>query len=220
MAEVITKERQWQFNVYGDEALTICFQCRNKESCHKDKERWNAWIIPAKTVKVNGSTLTFNAGCNILRASLLKDAVKNHKSKPTYHQLYFPLFVEDVRVGSHNEYHHRKIWKDGEYIEDKKHGFNIVIDDYETVFHDCLPGKEWLEAHYKDVIPEPTIEITVDDKAFSANGNFKKGMIENFMSHHTKRVRAGKKMMTISLDEVVVNCGGGAYINTTPDKID
>ena len=44
----------------------------------------------------------------------------------------------------------------------------------------CLFPIEWLEAHYQDVIPEPTIEISVNGKDIHFNGNFKTGMIHDF----------------------------------------
>lgn len=45
----------------------------------------------------------------------------------------------------------------------------------------CLPGEEWLEAHYLDPYPEPTIEITVDGGESISLKNGQKGMIRKFM---------------------------------------
>lgn len=80
-------KRQWQFAKYGDDALKLCQQCRNK--CNRklpDGEKWFGWELPARTVKVFGSTINFKAGCNLYRAKLLKDIVKaqNNKALPTY----------------------------------------------------------------------------------------------------------------------------------------
>mgnify|MGYP001564389877 FL=1 len=44
-----------------------------------------------------------------------------------------------------------------------------------------LCGKAWLKKHYKDVVPEPTIEIIIDGKTLSVNGDYKKGVIKDFM---------------------------------------
>lgn len=50
------------------------------------------------------------------------------------------------------------------------------------VFHDCLPGKAWLEAHYQDIIPEPSFELLVDGKSVAnINGNYKRGMIKQLI---------------------------------------
>lgn len=118
--------------------------------------------------------------------------------------------IERVRTGSHKEF---------VATDDKGHGYHNIVIDYTTVYHDCLPGVEWLQAHEHDLDGyEPTIEITVDGKTLSVNGNYKQGVITNFMSQYTERVRAGKKTMTISKGDAVVNCGGGVYIAVSPDR--
>ena len=80
--------RKWQFLKYGEKSLTLCLQCRNR--CHpfNDKHLWFGWTIPARTVKVFGSTINFKEGCNGYRAKLLKNIIKAQKSKamPTYHK--------------------------------------------------------------------------------------------------------------------------------------
>ena len=88
----------------------------------------------------------------------------------------YPLssFIETVRIGSHQE-PDSWIANDG-----KEYHSTRTITDYTTNFRDCLCGKEWLEAHYEDVIPEPTIELSVNGKSLSINGNFKTGMIKSF----------------------------------------
>ena len=61
------------------------------------------------------------------------------------------------------------------------------LADYKTVFHDCLPGKAWLEAHYQDIIPEPTIELLIDGKPIaSINGNYKRGTIKKLIKQYAK----------------------------------
>ncbi len=56
------------------------------------------------------------------------------------------------------------------------------------------------------------IEISIDGKSLSVNGNYKKGVIQDFMSQYTEKVRAGKKTITIQKGGHVENCGGGVYI--------
>lgn len=76
--------------------------------------------------------------------------------------------------------------------KEKQREFSIKRIPTERV---CEPlcGKEWLEAHANDVIPEPLIEIFIDGKSISVNGNYKQGMIEGFMGGFTHKERAGKK---------------------------
>jgi hypothetical protein len=50
-----------------------------------------------------------------------------------------------------------------------------------------LCGKEWLEAHINDVIPEQTIDLIVDGVETHFNGNFKTGCIKELIK--IKRVK-------------------------------
>ncbi len=72
--------------------------------------------------------------------------------------------------------------------DDKGHGYHSIVTDYKTVYHDCLVSKDWLKAHEHDLDNyEPTIEITVDGQSpFSVNGNYKQGVIKDFMSEYCK----------------------------------
>ena len=110
---------------------------------------------------------------------LIKEVAKVADSKPrkfTPTLTPLPLFVETVRIGSHTE---TKKWKDD---NGKKHVFNNVVTDYTTNFHDCLCGKDWLEAHINDHKDfEPTIELRVNEKSISFNGNFKSGVIKDWV---------------------------------------
>ncbi|HUC78799.1 MAG TPA: hypothetical protein VMQ58_01000 [Candidatus Saccharimonadales bacterium] len=84
-----------------------------------------------------------------------------------------PLFVETVSIGSHRELDDNPIYR---------HPINRIVNDYTTVFHDCLCGKEWLEAHYNDHKDfEPTIELTVNEKSISFNGDYKTGVIKQWI---------------------------------------
>ncbi|MFA5154312.1 MAG: hypothetical protein WC554_17315, partial [Clostridia bacterium] len=92
--------------------------------------------------------------------------VQTEKHKPKQIRMNFPSIplVETHRVGSHKE----------EFTDWQGKKYNRIVEDYNTCFNDCLPGKEWLEAHYKDEYPEPTIEISVDNgKSFHMNGDYK-----------------------------------------------
>ena len=74
--------------------------------------------------------------------------------------------------------------------------------DYKIVFHDCLPGKAWLEAHYQDNLSETSIELLVDGKSIaSINGDFKRGMIKNALKPYTTKARVGRKIITIPVGE-------------------
>jgi hypothetical protein len=112
-------------------------------------------------------------------------------------------FIKQVRLGSHQE------WVS---TDDKGHGYHKIVDEYTTHYNDCLPGKKWLEAHKHDEYPEPTIELSIDGKSLSVNGNYKKGVIAGFMADYTEKVRTGKKTLTIQKGGHVENCGGGVYI--------
>ena len=78
----------WQFEKYGDDCIMMQDRCyvERCRQCKKIKDRWFGWRIPARTVKIAGSTITFKAGCNLYRAKLLKDICKSQRSKaaPTY----------------------------------------------------------------------------------------------------------------------------------------
>jgi hypothetical protein len=115
------------------------------------------------------------------------EKVQSEKHKPHQVTMSFPVatLVEDVRIGSHTE---TNKWTDD---AGKKHKFNNIVIDHKIVFHDCLCGKEWLEAHYKDEYPEPTIDLEVGDKEFHVNGNFKTGLIAGYMGK-VKKSRQSK----------------------------
>jgi len=81
--------------------------------------------------------------------------------------------IEQVRTGSHTEFI---------ATDDKGHGYHNTVTDYETVYHDCLVPKEWLKAHEHDLDGyEPTIELIANGKTLSVNGNYKHGVIKDFV---------------------------------------
>ena len=155
--------------------LMLCINCRLKCKEHKS-ERWCGWKLPAKTIKAFNSTLNLNEGCNIYRAKFLKELVREHKRKtPAFKpsQLSFNP-IEQVRIGSHKEWH--------ENTYHAGHGYHSLVEDYNTVYHDCLVPGDWIKAHEHDLDNfEPTIELKVSDKSFNVNGNYKKGIIKEFI---------------------------------------
>jgi hypothetical protein len=55
-------------------------------------------------------------------------------------------------------------------------------NDEEVQESNCLFPIEWLEAHYQDHKDfEPTIELTVNEKSISFNGNYKTGCIKTWV---------------------------------------
>jgi len=86
---VAKANRKWQFAKYGDDCImsNMLGEYCHIGRCHlcHQGDRFFAWRIPARTVKVFGSTINFKAGCNLYRAKLLKDIVKAQKSKATPH---------------------------------------------------------------------------------------------------------------------------------------
>ena len=138
--------------------------------------------VAARTIHIEGQTLNLYEGCNKCRAGILKTIIWNLHRKVVAQLVYAPLppFVEHVRIGSHLDFHETS----------PKHGYHTMVNDYSTVFHDCLPGKAWLRTHYQDKLPDQDITITVDGQPFNRNGDFKRGDIKEFMGSFCKPGRA------------------------------
>lgn len=154
-------------------------------------------IVETKTI-VAGNSTCHVTGCPDCIAKYTKDIEnsQNGKIRETIFkpcQLPLDAFIKTIRVGSH--------------------GYHRTADDYETVYHDCLVSKEWLKEHEHFEMPEPTIEITINDKTLPVNGNYKKGLIAGFMENYTEKVRAGKKTMVILKGGHVENMGGSCYVS-------
>ncbi len=96
-----------------------------------------------------------------------------------------PELIERVRVGSHREFHPRINYETGK-PDEKGRGWNETIEDFKTVYHNSLVSKDWLKEHEHDLDNfEATIDITVDGgKSISINGNYKAGMIRNFLAEY------------------------------------
>jgi hypothetical protein len=133
--------------------------------CH-GKDAYQSMTIGGHTVTVNShSKKLYDV---ITEAQRIADAKQHLVTSHRSPQL--PLLVMKVSTGSHRE-----------WVETTpKHGFHRIVTEYKEVFDDCLCGKKWLEKHYNDVIPEPTMELSVNGKELHLNGNYKPGMIKDF----------------------------------------
>jgi len=63
--------------------MLLCYGCRLH--CHKDKERWTSWKLPARTIKAWGSAIHFEEGCNIKRVGMLRDIANLQKRQSPPH---------------------------------------------------------------------------------------------------------------------------------------
>jgi hypothetical protein len=139
--------------------------------------------VATKTEKhtIGNSTITVT-GCPTCilnyRDELFKIQTAKHKARAIVSiQKFQKSFIEQVRTGSQKVQHGMR--GNRKYYENE--------DTYKTEFSDCLPGKEWLEAHYQDIIPEPTIELIIGDKEpITFNGDYKPGVIKEFIKANKK----------------------------------
>ncbi len=165
------KELEKERGEYAERQAVI-----KSHTCPICRKHDNALLVETKTFTYGNST-SHLTGCPDCLDKFRLEIEKSQTAKPRQPifkpcQLPMDAFVEQVKTGSHND------WIE---TDDKGHGYHRLVVDYKTVFHDCLVSKSWLEAHYKDEYPEPTIEVSIDGKSISLNGNFKKGMIREFI---------------------------------------
>jgi hypothetical protein len=145
------------------------------------KRNYNYGKIPSyQTIKINNHTITINANLPDIHERI-NEAIKAQTEKPKQLTLKFPqqVLIERVKTGSHsieNGTHTVRIF--GKRVTRPKY---YRIDDYETVYHDSLVSGDWLKQHINDDYPEPTIDVQVDDKQIHLNGNYKAGMIKQFI---------------------------------------
>lgn len=107
---------KWQFSKFGDNCITsdrlgnYCHinHCR---LCHQG-DRFFAWRIPARTVKVFGSTINFKEGCNLYRAKLLKDMAKAQKQTKLKERSYSVTL--GITYGAEQPYGDMDLLVDGE----------------------------------------------------------------------------------------------------------
>lgn len=179
--------------------MLLCQGCRLK--CNKSKEQWTGWKLAARTIKAFGHTMNFEEQCVYARAKLLKDvASAQTRQKPvTFKPTQLPLFIEQVRTGSHEEWTRwNEETKELDIIHKYKKGYiHRVVTDYTTHYNDCLCGKDWLKEHEHFEYPEPTMELIIDEKSFHVNGNYHKGLISDTIKPYTAKVKIGRKMVTI-----------------------
>ena len=175
----------------------ICYHRRSRKIYNEGFcGEFKTYTLPARTIKMSGSTLNLNEGCNRCRAKFLKGITRGHKRQPNFkpYQLPMDAFIRTVRTGSHRE-----------WIETRpKHGFHRIVNDYTTMYNNCLPGKEWLKEHENDInkFPEPTIELSVNGRSIaSINGDYKRGMISDTLKPYTTKVRVGRKSINIPVGE-------------------
>ncbi len=188
-----------------------------KHNCTICHETFENPVIETREVK-SGNSVCHIKGCpdcitkyikEINNAQIIRQSV-NKTSKPVQPS----LFITRERVGSHQEW---TCWNNEtnklDIISKYKKGYSKrVVEEYATVYHDCLISKEWIKANENFKMPESTIEIIINDKALSVNGNYKKGLIGEFMSQYTQKARAGKKTITILKGGHVENLGSGTYV--------
>lgn len=172
-------------------------------------------IVKTETITSGNSTchVTGCPDCLAKYKSLIDKAQSDKIRQPVIKTAPLPLFIRNERVGSHRELDEKPYYK---------HPINRIVTDYKTFYDDCLCGKEWLETHANDVMPEPLIEIFIDGKSISVNGNYKQGMIEGFMGGFTHKERAGKKgLITVMNGEhlekydtnIYIACKDGEHLN-------
>ena len=113
--------------------------------------------------------------------------------KPTIRTTPLPTFIEQVRVGSHQE------WVE---TDDKGHGYHRIVEEYDTRYKDCLVSISWLKKHEHDEYPEPNLDISVDGELKSSiNGNYKKGSIADVLKPYTTKARIGRKIAVLNVGE-------------------
>ena len=156
-----------------------CELTRKQESKHwREERRYDApQRIPSyQQVAIAGAKVNLCAR-NPQLYKAWGEITKASQSKPRQTRLPktpIPSFIESVRIGSHKE------WIPNPY--NSKHGFHRIVAEYKTVYHDCLVPKSWLEQHAKDHRDFiPTIEIQANGKTLSVNGNYKAGVIKEFV---------------------------------------
>jgi len=67
----------------------------------------------------------------------------------------------------------------------ERHGYQPIWESKYRFFEHIgiLPGWDWLNNHEHDLddFPEPTIELIANGKTLSVNGNYKHGVIKDFV---------------------------------------
>jgi hypothetical protein len=190
-----------------DKSYLTKFHEEFKDSKYKP-ERYSDYKISNQVIKIANHSIQIRSDLPELWDKLHEiNKVQTDKVKASSIKTATNLkLIEQVRIGSHTEVDNNPILK---------HPIKRLVEDYETVYHDNLVGKEWLKKHANDLKDyEPTIEIFIDDKSLSLNGNYKPKMITEFMGGFTHKERAGKKgFVPVMNGEHLENVGGGLYFS-------
>lgn len=193
-------------------------ELRESHTCHICDKYLESITIETHEIKA-GNSVCHVRGCPDCLNKWQKEIERSQTEKikqPVIKSNQLPLFEykHRQRTGSHVEYTRwNSETNELEKLDKYKKGYHRnVVEEYETVYHDCLVSKEWLKEHENFEYPEPTIDIQINDKSLHVNGNYKKGLIGDFLSVYTERVKAGKKTLTVVKGGHVVNMGGGAYV--------
>ncbi len=107
----------------------------------------------------------------------IKDLKDAYAGKVKAEQIKFPSqpLVKQEATGSHYEKRNYR----GRMV-------NEIVKTYKTVYQPCIPGAKWLEKHINDAYPEPTMDISTGGQSLHLNGNYKPGMIKDFVKHSLK----------------------------------
>jgi head-tail adaptor len=192
---------------------------RASHTCNICQKYDETMTVETREIKA-GNSICHVKGCPECIAKFTKDIEKSQTDKirqsviKTSNQLPLFEYKHNARIGSHTEWtrwNHET--QEFEHSDKYIKGYSKrVVEEFETVYHDCLVSKEWLKEHEKFEYPEATIDITIDNKTLPVNGNYKKGLIAGFMENYTERVKAGKKTVTVLKGGHVENMGGGCYV--------
>ncbi len=190
----------WWKSDSRDKCLILCAHngCSYWNKCKKT-ERWTGWKIPARTIKAFNQTLNLNEQCAIFRSLLLKDIVSalKRKSNPVKVAPFNEGLFEQIEVGTHQEEY---TYYSNNSKRGKGHITSKTVKDYETRLKPCLISAEWYEQH-KNALDgfEATIDIVVNDKTFSVNGNYQPNLIGGFMAGYTTKTRIGRRVVRLNV---------------------
>jgi hypothetical protein len=134
-----------------------------------------------QSMNIGGHTVTVNAH-NVELYRVINEAQKIADGKARNDRVktaQLPMFITQERTGSQKVQHGTRGGR--RYFQ--------YDNTYETVYHDCLCGKEWLSQHEHDEYSEPTIDLMADGKELHINGNYKAGIIKDFVKSNRESYR-------------------------------
>lgn len=104
---------------------------------------------------------------------------------PAYQQMHFGRNIATMLATAPDLHKRINDLKDAYALKGKAMR-QAVHPDTMCSRYECIPGNEWLARHQHDEYPEPTLDITVDGQSFSVSGNYKHGMVKDFMGHYCR----------------------------------